>query len=457
MQTDNNSLLHYNCQFEMSSYQHHTVLPCSVGKCNNKARSLCHCCRKHYCYEHLNEHNESYNLYLRFLIGEIKKLDHQVNTMNIQQIIGNCGQEFEQWRLNCHLTVDRFFEEKYQELYRYVDEQIDRKNVEIRRLQAKVTELIRRQEGNDQELDAFRSTIADVQAELNNLDRLNHQINIQPLILDDSLINIKISTGQKVNLSILSPIYKTIDHPNGSYGTLATNNQFMLIHLPPSLMLIDKQFKIIEQLQWPYDKIWNMCWSPPLDRFVVIEKNNIHLVDDHTMAIENLQIIERRKWFACTSSDTSLFLSTDDRSLSIIEFDLKPSIRLVKEWKSPYTCRKDEYIDDMVYNKSTLALIITNKLEKSMRMELRLSETLERMWSFRLDISYDQNKPFRCCSINSKEWLLADYQRRRLLHVTKDGDLKTMITYNATPSHVALFGSSILAIARKNGINFHKL
>jgi hypothetical protein len=150
-------------------------------------------------------------------------------------------------------------------------------------------------------------------------------------------------------------------------------------------------------------------------------------------------------------------LSVNERNPSIVEFNLLPSIRLVKQWESPFTCRRDEQIDDIVYGDSTLALMITNKLERSVRMELRLAGTLERLWSFRFDINYDPKTPFHCCSIRSNEWLMTDYQNERLIHITKDGELKTTIKYNAVPYHVALFGSNMLAISRKNGINFHKL
>jgi hypothetical protein len=461
VQIDNNAffalLPYHDRQLDMTSYQHQTFLPCATSKCNNESGALCYCCQQNYCLRHLIEHNDSFNPQLNFLFTEMNNLGEQINKLNIPQINRNCRQQLQQWRVDCHLIIDRYFDQKCDELNRFVDYKVGRKRMEFSRLQSKMTELIREQEINDDELDLLRSTIDDLRTETNNLEQLYNHINIQPLVINNNLIDFETSNEPKVNLSILSPMYRTINHPHGSYGTLANNDRFMLIHLAPNLILIDKQINIIKQVSWPYDTIWNMCWSSTLNRFIIIEKNNIYLIDDQTMTIENLRIPQRRKWFSCTCSDTSLFLSLDDINPSIMEFNLLPSITLVKQWTTPYICRKDERVDDIVYGNSSLALMIANKLERSLRMELRSCETFERIWSIRLNMNFNQNKPFRCCSISSNEWLMADYENQRLLHITKDGELKATITYNGIPCRVVLFGSDYLAISRKNGINFHKL
>ncbi|CAF4093329.1 unnamed protein product [Rotaria sordida] len=441
----------------MNSDQHQTVFPCTISKCNNKSCVLCYCCQKNYCIHHLIEHNDSNNNKLNLLNDEINKLDHEIKTLNIQPLVENCRQKLEQWRMESYHKIDQFFERKFHEFHRFIDEKFDHQRMEIRRLQSKMTEYSHKQEIYDEELYSLIPIIDNLRTEINNFKQINNQMNIHPLPIDDNVINIDNINVHKFNLSTLSTIYKTINHPHGSYGTLACNDKFMLIYLVPNLILIDKQLNIINQVLWPYQSISNICWSSTLDRFLIIEKSKIYLVNDQTMSIENLQMIEKQIWFSCTCSDTSLFLSLDEISSSIMEFNLLPSIKLVNKWKSPYTCNKNEYIDNIVYDNFKLALMITNKLQKSVRMELRSSKTLQRIWSLQLDIVCCQNKPFRCCSINSNEWLVADYQNRRLLHITEDGNLKTMITYDSIPCHVVLFGLDTLVISRNSGINFHRL
>ena len=73
-----------------------------------------------------------------------------------------------------------------------------------------------------------------------------------------------------------------------------------------------------------------------------------------------------------------------------------------------------------------------------------------------LDIIYHKEKTLRCCSFIDDEWLIGDYQASRLLHISKNGIIKTIVPYEETPWFVNLFGSNILAISTKNqGLNLH--
>ncbi|CAF3724973.1 unnamed protein product, partial [Rotaria sordida] len=84
-----------------------------------------------------------------------------------------------------------------------------------------------------------------------------------------------------------------------------------------------------------------MCWSSALNRFIVINGSDVFLVDENNMSIENIQALQKRKWLSCTTSETSLFLSTKVWGSSIMEFSLLPTIELVKQWQSPDTCSRD--------------------------------------------------------------------------------------------------------------------
>jgi hypothetical protein len=130
---------------------------------------------------------------------------------------------------------------------------------------------------------------------------------------------------------------------------------------------------------------------------------------------------------------------------------------IIKDWKSPTTCAKDESIDDIVYNNDTLILTIINPALKSVRMELRSSKTLERLWLLLLDITWNQNKTFCSCSLSNNEYLMADYETQRLLHISKDGQIKATIAYSETPYRLCRFGSNILAISTDIGVNLYKM
>jgi hypothetical protein len=109
------------------------------------------------------------------------------------------------------------------------------------------------------------------------------------------------------------------------------------------------------------------------------------------------------------------------------------------------------------YINETLALLITNVNDKTVHIELRASQTLQQLWSLRLDIENIQRKGFCCCVINEDEWLVTDHESSRLIHIPYDGKMEAMCAYSSIPGYLCMFGSDILAITTDIGINFHKL
>jgi hypothetical protein len=216
---------------------------------------------------------------------------------------------------------------------------------------------------------------------------------------------------------------------------------------------LDTELRIVKQVVWSHDLIGKICWSSTLAKFIILANDEIFFVDENTMLIDKGSVAVKQRWLSCTCSNDQLFLSTNAWGSSIVETAILPSITVVREWKSPTTCTMDELIDDIVYSNGTLALVIANKVEKSMRIELRSSKTLDRLWSLLLDGVYDADRAFCCCSIDYDGWLVADPNAGRLLHVTTDGKMKRTIPYKAIPYNVTLFGSNILVLSTKRGIN----
>jgi len=98
-----------------------------------------------------------------------------------------------------------------------------------------------------------------------------------------------------------------------------------------------------------------------------------------------------------------------------------------------------------------------NIFKKSLRFQLRDAATLNRIWSIRLDVVCNQNRKFGYCALRCEEWLLADYETRRLVHITKNGKIKKSIDYTPEPYYVSLFGPNMLAVSTKNDIRVHQL
>jgi polyhydroxyalkanoate synthesis regulator phasin len=431
--------------------------PCAVSACNRASCALCHCCQQNVCIVHLNEHNDVFTTQLKPLADLVNTLDNRLKTINIQKTIGDYRQKLEQWRVDSQKRIDHFFEQKCQDLDRLVAEKIDQQREEINRLQSKISGLIREQQATRQDIYTLTSTIDHLERQINTIGETFLEVQTNPIVLDCSLISIKGINEEEYDLSILSPVHQTITRSDKSYGALASSNRYLLIHQAPNLCLIAQDLTIVKQIPWRYGMIYDMCWSSTLGQFIGINAKNVFLVDERTMSIENVKTIEKRKWFSCACSDHFLYLSTNEWGSSITKITLDTSHKFSQQWQSPNVCKIDEYIDGIAYNKKTLAMIVRNKSNNTIRMELRSSGTLDCIWSCPLDILWNPSKPFHCCSFIDQDWLVADYENGRLLHVTKGGKVKSVASYNAIPYCVTMFGPNMLAVSAKDGINFHIL
>ncbi|CAF2455540.1 unnamed protein product [Rotaria sp. Silwood2] len=430
---------------------------CAIEKCTRKSRWLCDCCKQNICLQHLNEHNISLISQLNPLTDEINVLGVRLKTLNIQKIIDNNREKLEQWRQDCYKKIDCLFEQKCQELDQLINEKVDQQRQELNRIHLRITELINTQETTRQEIDRLSSTIRQLERNMNNSEETCFTIDTRPLLIDDTFISIKKSIEKELDLSTLSPASTTIHRPNGSSGPLTCNDQYILVHQHPNICLFNQEMNIIKHAVWSYGRIWDMCWSSTLNRFIVLGRNNIYLINENTMSINNVYTSVEHDFISCTCSNTLLFACTNNSPSSILEFTLCPTIEIIREWRGPLTCAKDEIIDDMVYNNETLALMIKNKSERPLRMELRYAKMLDRIWALQMDMTCVCRIAFRCCSLTCNEWLIVDYESGRLLQITRDGKIKKTMKYNPSPHRAILFNSNQLAISTGKHVNLHTI
>lgn len=292
---------------------------------------------------------------------------------------------------------------------------------------------------------------------MKNIEQTYVQIQIRPLPIFDTMLQITEALRPKIDLTTLPSSCKTINHPEKTYPVLVSNNNFLLIHQGTNLCLVNQHMNIVRESLWPFNVIIDMCWSSTLNQFILINENDLFLVDENITSIDKIHIKSDNTWFACTCSDTSLFLSTSELGSSLNEFNLTPMIQFVKKWLSPFICKKNEQIDCIVYSNETLALLITNLSDKSVRIELRFAATLDYLWALPLDIKSTKKIAFHCCVLSFDEWLVADYENCRLIHITKCGQIKGTIGYPAIPYRINLFNQNILVVLTKSCKAFHQL
>lgn len=431
--------------------------PCIITTCKGASYSSCNCCQQNLCNIHLNEHSELLHSQLNPLADNINVLIHRFEKLCIHETVRDYHKKLEQWRSDSYQKIDHLFKEKCKELDQLVSDILDNQKDKLNQTQSKITKLIQNKDTTRKDIESLTSTITQFDNELKNIESTLIQCNISPSIINDQTIYFEKLNKKQIDLAKLSSTYKETKYPPGSYCPLASNDKLLLIHQAPNLCFMNSDIVIIKEIPWTHKAIRDISWSSTLKSFIIIEEHNIFLVNENTMSIECIETIEKRKWFSCTCSDSYLFLTTGIRGSSIFVFHLSPSINAIKEWKSPHTCTKDEFINGIAYKNDSLALMIKNKLNNTLRLELRTCEKLDHIWAVSIDFICNQNIAFRFCSFGHDEWLIADYQNGYLLHINHDGRLEKVIPYKAMPYYVCMFGFDTLAVSSAQTVNFHKV
>lgn len=430
--------------------------PCAITTCKRPSRVLCYCCQQSVCLQHLKEHNDLLISQLNPLVDQINGIGDRLKAIDIGNKVDNCRQKLEQWRNDCHKKIDDFFEQKYQEINRRLTEKVEKQREEIDRIQSKIAASIREEEVSRQDIDLITSNIQKLDQELHKFEHIHFNIETRSLMIDDGWFHFEESNINRFDLSKISPVCKTINYNDKSNVFIASNDRFVLMHQLPDLCLIDQNLDIIQRTTWNHGSIRSLCWSSSLDRFIIVSEKGVFSLNETAMSIKKLQIVMERNWSSCACSDTFLFLSTYELASSIMQYDLLPSIELIKEWESPVTCQKEEWISDVKYSCGSIALLILNPSMKTLFIELRNTKTLDRLWSFQINCINLTANAFCCCLINDEEWLVIDHDSDSLVHITKDGTMELSHTYKPSPRCAAILGPDILAISSCKGVNFHK-
>ncbi|CAF1128377.1 unnamed protein product [Rotaria sordida] len=433
--------------------------PCAIKTCKRKSRALCHCCNKNLCPDHLKEHDDLINSQVNPLVDEINNLNNQLSALNIDKVISKCRQKLDKWRHDCHIIIDRFYEEKCQELQQRCVQQVGQKRKKIHQLKLKTNELVQEQEVTRDDISSLKATINDIKRDVNQFEENGILVDVYPLIINQNLVYIEEWTLNELNSSTLSSPYRTIDCSHDKWPVLASNNHFLLLDQYPNLCLFNKELTLLKQSPWEYGSILDMCWSSTLSSFIIItNKNGVFLINENLTSIEYIQMIEKKQWLSCTCSDTSLFLTTNKSSSNIFQFNLLPSFHFVKQWKPPQTCNYDEFIHNIANNNGTLALIISYKCKTAMRLELRSSSTFDQLWSLSFyTMGSIEQWVNHVCLLKYDEWLVIDRNTSRLLHVSKDGKVKAKWSYKGIVYNAVLFGSSILAIRTAKCLSLYRV
>ena len=432
-----------------------TGLQCVIVGCRRAANVLCHCCKENLCRNHYNEH-DYLNSKLNLLADEIDTFDRQLLAVDLKKYIQNSNDRLQQWRFDSYKAIDQYCEQKYREIEQHLMKVISMKRENIEQLRSNMMDLVQKRQLTLEIIESLTANLRTIENDMNDIDQKHLSIQTLPLVIDKTLIQIEELSLEDFQLAALSSASKTIEYSRQGIYPITSNNQYLLIHREPNICLIDRNMKLGKQTAWNHGRIFDMCWSSALSKFFILTLNQIYILDADTILVERVETTQKLHWRACTCSDSSLFLSTNEKGTSICEFNLLNSLQSAKRWEPPDTCAKDERIHGMHYNKGTLLLLIEHSGTDRIRIELRSSARFDRLWALQLDIHF-QGKVFSCALLNFDQWLIVDSNTSRLFQITIDGKIKSSCYYNPVPCCASLFGHDHLAISTLTGVNIHKL
>lgn len=372
----------------------------------------------------------------------------RLKELNLNEKLTNLREKLDQWQKDSHRIIDEYYQRKLNEFNSSTDEIQTNFNEQRSIIQTQINQLQNQQENHEQ-----RTAIANsIENHFSDIEQISFDIHLRPLIIPENSITIEKEFHLPKMLNDCSKIFYT----NSSSSAIASNQEYLLMHQDPYLLLLDQDFKIVKQQFWSYGWIRDMCWSSTLNSFILITNNQTFFINNQFEISSPVQHNFQQCWFSCTTSNDSLFLSTCQWGSSIYQFNLEPSLNLIQEYKPPLTCESYEGINDIQYNQENLALMIKNPREHKKRIELKSFKTFSTIWS--LELSIGQNiRLFTCCPINTNEWLVVDGTNCRIYQISKDGKFKNDITYSSVPYRANIFASNILAIAAENDLNLYRI
>ena len=437
---------------------------CAICGPKRISRARCNCCDQYLCRDHLQEHDHLLNAQLEPLVDHTNELLHRLQLFSIDLILQPTRNQLDQWRESALQSIERIYEEKSNEVNQLVLEQLNQLRQRTTQTRQTIAEHIRQQDATNERIDSLTKTIETIEKQTNDLEQQPIEVNIRPLIVDDTYIrfggNEQINNDNKF---ILSSVIEKIDSTPLNSSCLSGNNHHLLLHRHPILGLYDHNLNYLSQIPLDNDlRPIDICWSTRLEHFLILTAENLFILNPTKMILEILNIAPPTKghWHGLTCSSHHLYLIAFTWGTHLYQYEFHQlTFRLNHQWINPVSCGTDERIDHLMHNqKNEIGMIIQNQINNRKSFQLRNDQTLERIWSFDLDQPSRTIHRTRFTLINPDHWLIIDSNQSKFFVLTKDGLFKQTIDYPHDQPHRALqMTSNFLLVTAKDSVNLHQL
>ena len=428
---------------------------CANDKCQRLSRALCNCCEKYLCLDHLKDHTDRLNEQLTPISDQFNRLADQLNNISLEKTM--FIKELDRWCSEAHQQIQFFYQQKRKEFETFLKEEKEEQANQLKKIRHKFEQITDREEATKDNIQLLINNLQSIEQQIYFIN--NPEFNLIPMIIND---NMCIFTQKRINKNLLplSNPCKTLVRKQPSYTSIAANEEYILISRSSKLCLVNQQMEIEKEIKWKYDNIHDMFFSSSLSLFFIVTSEYLFYLDANTMNLTNYSIniknIIKGELYCGTSSNESLYLSTNSISSSIYQYKIFPSIQLSKEWKSPFSCRNEEYIEDLRSNISFLSIICVTPKTNQTNLELRSIKTFEKQWIYPIT-SASLMDTIRCCSLIQNQWLIIDAMNSRLLHIDENGKLIKQENSNSLPRHAIQLDKNHLVILTSETVNLHSL
>ena len=286
--------------------------PCCIAHCKSKSIATCLCCNKHLCRVHFVRHDLALRSKLQCFTEKIDEITRQYQNLDVKKI------------------TNQFRQQKHNQAQDYIHQLFIKQEQGIIQLRSQLAKMINKQQLTENDFKILTLGIQNLKHQIRQIKHISAQVNINPMIPSDDLVNVHSPKAHRLDFSQLTSPFQKFDRVLCSSDALASNDQFLLVHQNSNLYLIDENLTVKNQEKWPNGWIRDMCWSQALKGFFLITFDEIYLVKQDSFKIKHIKSIQGQSWQCCTCSDTSLYLTKDSCNATIDEYSLKPSIKLLK-------------------------------------------------------------------------------------------------------------------------------
>jgi len=165
---------------------------CATDYCRRTSRALCKCCNQDLCLQHIWQHKDLIIFQFNTLKREINEVNSRLNFVDIPKSTTAFREQMKQWRADSYTIIDRFYEQKCEELNQYIKEKIDDQREYINRLQKRIDEFIENEYGNQQDIHLIKLNINDFNEKIDKIEQTSFPMTISPLVIDKNLIQIRL-------------------------------------------------------------------------------------------------------------------------------------------------------------------------------------------------------------------------------------------------------------------------